>query len=132
MGTAEDEARARDDFERVKTENLLKAAEQARALEEYRKQQEAAKQQGQSKMVADTGPAANWPDGAVPAPPSTLDKVAGALRVGHAGDAAFAKQLLDAERRPVDGATAPGRLDGSKGRIAGALNARGATPAVER
>ena len=58
MGTAEDEARARDDFERVKTENLLKAAEQARALEEYRKQQEAAKQQGQSKMVADTGPAA--------------------------------------------------------------------------
>jgi hypothetical protein len=50
-------------------------------------------------------------------------------------DAAFAKQLLDAERRPVgDGSEkqAGSRLDGARERLGAALNSRAAAPAVER
>lgn len=99
--------------------------------EELRKLQE---QQNQNKMVADGPTAIGWPDNEVQSPASAMDKVAGALRVGQAGDASFAKQLLDTERRTGDGAgaAAAGRLDGAKERVAGALNPRGVTPAVER
>jgi hypothetical protein len=140
MGTAEEEARARQALDRVETENRIKAMEQARALEEYRKQQEAAKAaeaaaKGQNKMTADAPAAVGWPDNEVQTPPSRLDAVAGALGVGKAGDAAFAKELLDGERRPVgDGSgQQPGsRLDGAKERLGAALNSRGAASAVER
>ena len=98
MGTAEDEAKARDDLERVKTENLLKQQEQDRALEEYRKQQE------QNKMVADEPAVANWPDDGFQATPqSGMDRVAGALRVGQAGDVAFARDLLSSGQAPLGG-----------------------------
>jgi hypothetical protein len=123
MGTAEDEAKARDDLERVKTENLLKQQEQDRALEEYRKQQE------QNKMVADEPAVANWPDDGFQATPqSGMDRVAGALRVGQAGDVAFARDLLNSGQAPLGSlSTADQAADGAK---ESAVGSRTAKPAL--
>jgi hypothetical protein len=126
MGTAEDEAKARDELERVRTENAIREMERQRALEEYRKQQE----QQQNKMVADPGAGgAAWPDNEVQAGPQTgVDKVAGALRVGRAGDVAFARDLLNTGQAPLGGVNAPDQAaDGAKESTAGS---RAAKPAL--
>lgn len=132
MGDEPDEANAMNDFERVKTENLLKHDQRDADLAEWRAA-EAAKNQGQSSMTAG-GTAAGWPDNEVHSAPGRLDAVAGALRVGKAGDAAFAKKLLDSGQAPAGGRGTPAgeQTDGAKARLSGALGVRGATPAVER
>ncbi|TDD26142.1 hypothetical protein E1218_13780 [Kribbella turkmenica] len=99
MGTQEEEAAARAELERVRTENAIKAMQREEELRKLREQE------GQSSMVGDA-PAA-WPDGEMQGAPSTRDKVAGALRVGRAGDAAFARDLLNSGQVPLSGAEAP-------------------------
>ncbi|HEY3558815.1 MAG TPA: hypothetical protein VGL05_15190 [Kribbella sp.] len=100
MGTQEEEAAALAELERVRTENAIKEMQRQ---EELRKLQE----QQQNKMVADPGTAVGWPDNEVQAPPGGLDKVAGALRVGKAGDAAFAHDLLNSGQPPLSGVGKP-------------------------
>ncbi|NEA30844.1 hypothetical protein [Streptomyces sp. SID13031] len=135
MGTQGEEAAARAELERVRTENAIKAMQREEEMRRLRDQQ-------QNKMVA-TDPQASgqgWPDNEVRTAPGRLDSVAGVLGVGKAGDAAFAKRLLESGQAPAGsgkaasgaqaGADAPG--NGAKARIAGAFKVQGATPAVER
>ena len=123
MGTQEEEARALAELERVRTENAIKEMQRQ---EELRKLQE---QQNQNKMVADGSAGAGWPDNEVQAGPQTgLDKVAGALGVGHAGDVAFAQRLLNSGQAPLGSVSAPDRAaDGAK---EGAAGSRAAKPAL--
>jgi hypothetical protein len=100
MGTQEEEAAARAELERVRTENAIKAMQREEELRKLREQE------GQNSMVGDA-PAVAWPDSEAQAAPSTRDKVAGALRVGEAGDAAFARDLLNSGQVPLSGAKAP-------------------------
>ena len=127
MGTAEDEAKARDELERVRTENAIREMERQRALEEYRKQQE---QQG--KMVADPEPAvANWPDdGFQAAAPGRLDGVKAALAIGAPGDAALAAKLLNTGHAPAGSAAPTASADGAKEQVRGASPARATGPAL--
>ncbi|MGW7687200.1 hypothetical protein ACWGID_41045 [Kribbella sp. NPDC054772] len=105
MGDASDEARARDDLERVKTENLLNTARQQAELAELRRKQ--AEEAAKNKMVADPEQAApNWPDDGFQEAPGRLDWVKGALGVGAAGDAAFVHRLLNDGRPPASDAVA--------------------------
>jgi hypothetical protein len=134
MGTQEEEARARAEMERVRTENAVKAMQREEEMRKLREQQ-------QNKMVA-TDPQASgqgWPDNEVRQAPGRLESVAGALGVGKAGDAALAKRLLDSGQAPAgSGKSAAGAQaadtpgSGAKARIAGAFKVQGATPAVER
>ncbi|MEV4262338.1 hypothetical protein [Kribbella sp. NPDC049584] len=121
MGTAEDEARARDELERVRTENAIKEMERQRALEEYRKQQEQ-----QNKMVADPEPVvASWPDDGFQADqPGRLDAVKGALGIGAPGDAALAAKLLNTGHAPAGSAAPAASADGAKEQTGGASPAR--------
>ena len=135
MGTTGEESNAWNEIQRAETDRQIREME--RQAELRRLQEEAAKKaaEGQNQMVAAGAETAgqSWPDNEVQAPPSAIDKVAGALRVGAAGDAAFAKQLLDAGRPSADGASAEvGRLDGAKERAAAALTSRATKPAFER
>jgi hypothetical protein len=129
MGTREEEAAAMDriqqeaikrEVERMQAEAARKAAEEAA--------KKAAEQQG--KMVADPGAGGMaWPDdeAAVPAQ-SGRDKITGALGVGHAGDVAFARNLLSSGQPPLSGAVKPETAtDGAKERASGA---RSANPAL--
>ena len=93
------------------------AAERARQLEAFQKAEaerkaaeEAAKKQG--NMVADPGVGAGWPDGEVQATQTGLDKVAGALGVGHAGDVALAHKLLTGGQTPLGSVSAPAQSAG--------------------
>jgi hypothetical protein len=125
MGTAEEEAAARAELERVRTENAVREMQRQRELEEYRKQQE----QQNNNMVADPGTAGSaWPDSEVQAPPTGLDKVAGALRVGKAGDAAFAHDLLNSGQAPLGGVGKPEA--GGDGAREHAGGTRAANPAL--
>jgi hypothetical protein len=123
MGTQEEEAKALADLERVRTENAIRDLQRQ---EELRKLQE----QQQNKMVADpaVGGAA-WPDNEVQAGPQTgMDKVAGALGVGHAGDVAFARKLLNSGQAPLGTVNTPEQTaDGAKESAAGS---RAAKPAL--
>jgi hypothetical protein len=123
MGTAEDEARALAELERVRTENAIKEMQRQ---EELRKLQE---QQSQNKMVADATAGVGWPDNEVQAGPQTgVEKVAGALRVGQAGDVAFARDLLNSGQAPLGSVTAPEKsAGGAKESTAGG---RAAKPAL--
>ncbi|MEU4389732.1 hypothetical protein [Kribbella sp. NPDC023855] len=131
MGDQSDEAKARDELERVRTENQLKKMQRDEDMRKLHEQQ----QQQQGNMVASpqaTGQ--GWPDNEVQQPVSRLDAVAGALRVGKAGDAAFAKSLLDsgqprAGSAPAEQTTA---ADGAKSKVTGALGVRSTKPAFER
>ena len=127
MGTAEDEARARDELERVRTENAIKEMERQRALEEYRKQQA---QQG--KMVADPeSPVANWPDdGFQAAAPGRLDGVKAALAIGAPGDAALAAKLLNTGHAPAGSAAPAASADGAKEQTGSASPVRAAGAAL--
>ncbi|WUJ69920.1 hypothetical protein OG809_33080 [Kribbella soli] len=127
MGTAEDEARARDELERVRTENAVREMERQRALEEYRKQQEQ-----QNKMVADPETAgANWPDDGFQADqPGRLDGVKAALAVGAPGDAALAAKLLNTGHAPAGSAAPAASADGAKEPVGGASPARATGPAL--
>ncbi|GAA1595827.1 hypothetical protein GCM10009742_48280 [Kribbella karoonensis] len=121
MGTQEEEAAALAELERVRTENAIKEMQRA---EELRKLQE----QQQNKMVADGRPAVSWPDNEVQAAPGALDKVAGALRVGKAGDAAFAHDLLSSGQTPLGGVSKPEQgADGARQQQA---RGRAANPAL--
>lgn len=121
MGTQEEEAAALTELERVRTENALRDMQRQ---EELRKLQE----QQQNKMVADGQPAAGWPDSEVQAPPSGLDKVAGALRVGKAGDAALAHDLLHSGQQPLGAVQKPEpAADGAREKATGG---RAANPAL--
>ncbi|TDO52099.1 hypothetical protein EV651_118119 [Kribbella sp. VKM Ac-2571] len=112
MGTAEEEAAA---LAKIQQEGIQR--EIAREIAEINRKaaEEAAKGQGQ--MVADPGAGgAGWPDNEVQAAPQTgLDKVAGALGVGHAGDVAFARDLLNSGQAPLGGVAKPDEAaDGAK------------------
>lgn len=122
MGTQEEEAKALAELERVRTENAIKEMQRQ---EELRKLQE----QQQNKMVADPGTSGvAWPEGEVQAPASRLDKVAGALRVGKAGDAAFAHDLLNSGQAPLGGVGKPeAGADGAREHAGGT---RAANPAL--
>ncbi|MER7247111.1 hypothetical protein [Kribbella sp. NPDC000426] len=128
MGTAEDEARARDELERVRTENAIREMERQRALEEYRKQQE----QQNNKMVADPEQAApNWPDdGFQAAAPGRLHGVKAALAIGAPGDAALAAKLLNTGHAPAGSAAPSASADGAKESVGGAAPARATGPAL--
>lgn len=121
MGTQEEEAKALAELERVRTENAIKEMQRQ---EELRKLQE----QQQNKMVAGLGTVAGWPDNEVQAPPSGLDKVAGALRVGKAGDAAFAHDLLNSGQPPLSGV---GKADDGMAIADGAREQPGGTRAAK-
>ncbi|MGZ0145483.1 hypothetical protein ACXJJ3_00325 [Kribbella sp. WER1] len=121
MGTQEEEAAALAELERVRTENALKEMQRA---EELRKLQE----QQQNKMVADGPQAVGWPDNEVQAAPTGLDKVAGALRVGKAGDLAFAHDLLSSGQAPLGAVSKPEQgADGARQQASGG---RAANPAL--
>jgi len=130
MGTAEEEAKALAELERVRTENAIKEMQRQ---EELRKLQE--QQNNQNKMVADPQAVGQgWPDNEVRAPQGNLSKVAGALGVGEAGDLALARKLLDADRRPAGAAAdqAGVQADGAQARTSGAAGVRVGKPAFER
>ncbi|WP_432874517.1 hypothetical protein ACQPYH_22295 [Kribbella sp. CA-245084] len=123
MGTTEEEAAALD---RITQEAIKREVERMQA-EATRK---AAEQQNQNNMVADPGAGgAAWPDNEVQTGPQTgMDKVAGALRVGQAGDVAFARDLLNSGQAPLGGVNKPDQAaDGAKESTAGA---RAAKPAL--
>lgn len=134
MGDANDEEMAK----RAMMDERLRVEEQTRkqqeALAAYRAEQarqaaEAAKNKG--NMVADPEPAVpNWPDDGFQAAPQTgVDKVAGALGVGHAGDVRFARDLLNSGQAPLSGVAAKPEptVDGAKESAAGS---RAAKPAL--
>ncbi|WP_327635019.1 hypothetical protein OHB24_34195 [Kribbella sp. NBC_00482] len=123
MGTTPEEQAALDKIiqEGIKREVERMQAEAAR---------KAAEEANKGKMVADPEPVvANWPDNEVQAAPQGgLDKVAGALRVGQAGDAAFARDLLNSGQAPLGGVAKPEpTADGAKESAAGV---RAAKPAL--
>ncbi|MFI5694944.1 hypothetical protein ACIA58_24030 [Kribbella sp. NPDC051586] len=123
MGTTEEEAAAMD---RINQEAIKREVERMQA-EAARK---AAEQQNQNKMVADPGAGGvAWPDNEVQTGPQTgMDKVAGALRVGQAGDVAFARDLLNSGQAPLGGVSKTDQAaDGAKESTAGA---RAAKPAL--
>ena len=133
MGDANDE----ELYKRQQMDERLRVQEQTRqqqeALAKFRQEEaarKAAEEANKSKMVADPEPAvANWPDNEVQAAPQTgLGKVAGALRVGQAGDVAFARDLLNSGQAPLGGVAKPeSAADGAKESAAGA---RAAKPAL--
>jgi hypothetical protein len=126
MGTQEEEAAALD---RIHQEAIAREAAALVAADAARKAaEEAAKQQG--NMVADPGAAgAAWPDNELQSGPQTgMDKVAGALRVGQAGDVAFARDLLKSGQAPLAGVSKSDQAaDGAKQSTAGS---RAAKPAL--
>lgn len=106
----------------MRTENAIKEMQRQ---EELRKLQE----QQQNKMAADEPAVASWPDdGFQPSPQTGMDRVAGALRVGKAGDAAFARDLLNSGQAPLGGVSKPeSAADGVRENAAGS---RAAKPAL--
>ncbi|RZT16992.1 hypothetical protein EV649_4529 [Kribbella sp. VKM Ac-2569] len=134
MGTENEE----ELYKRQQMDERLRVQEQTRqqqeALAKFR-EAEAARKAAEdaakkSSMVAD--PAAggvSWPDNEVQAAPQTgMDKVAGALRVGQAGDVAFARDLLNSGQAPLGGVAKPEQAaDGAKESPAGS---RAAKPAL--
>jgi hypothetical protein len=128
MGTQEEEAKALAELERVRTENAIKEMERQAELKKLQEQQ------GQNRMVAAEPVVANWPDDGFQAAPGRMDAAKAALGIGAAGDAAFAKRLLEGERRApgAAGEAGPGRPGGTKERLVGALSPRPARTALER
>jgi hypothetical protein len=125
MGTAEDEAKA---YDKIIQDGIKREVERMQADAERKAAEEAAKAQGENQMVADGQPGVGWPDNEVQAPQSGLDKVAGALRVGKAGDAAFAHDLLNSGQPPLGGVGKP--EVGSDGAREHAGGTRAANPAL--
>jgi hypothetical protein len=117
MGDTKDEEAAKNDLERVKTENLVKKDQRDADLKKYR--------DGKSNMVA--AEPTGWPEAEAKSGPVTA--IAGKLGIGKAGDLALAKQLLDSER-PAGNSTAGSRGDGARARATSGLVSP--TPAVER
>ncbi len=126
MGDANEEEKAKNDLERVRTENAIKQMQRDEEMRKLREQQ-----QKQGNMVADPSAGVGWPDNEVTSPGGPVTEVAGKLGIGRAGDLALARKLLDADRRPADAQPTSSRGDGAKARIGAALS-RPATPAVER
>ncbi|GAA3115057.1 hypothetical protein JOF29_003797 [Kribbella aluminosa] len=119
MGTQEEEAKALADLERVRTENAIRDMQRQEELKKLQEQQ--------NKMVADPGVGGvAWPDNEVQARPQTgMDKVAGALRVGQAGDLAFARDLLNSGQPPLGSVNTPDQAtDGAKESAAGTPTAK--------
>ena len=81
------------------------AARQAAADAAARKAAEDALVNGESNMVAETPATVAWPEGQVRA--TGLDKVAGGLRLGRAGDVAFARDLLNSGQMPLGSVSVP-------------------------
>ncbi|GAA1584107.1 hypothetical protein GCM10009804_45570 [Kribbella hippodromi] len=108
----------------------METAKRAQELEDFRKAEEArkaAEEAAKGKMVADPEEAApNWPDNGFQAAPQTgVDRLAGALRVGQAGDVAFARDLLNSGQAPLGAVSkaepdAAGAKDGAHDSGAGA------------
>jgi hypothetical protein len=126
MGTENDEELYKRqqaiEGERVRQEAAQRAKEleEFRKAEEQRKADEAARKAAEGKMIADTPPAAGWPDIEVPAAPRLRDQVAGAVGVGPAADAALAAKLLNSAQRPLDSVSVPAKdADGGKERTSG-------------
>jgi hypothetical protein len=133
MGTADEE----ELYKRQQMDERLRVQEQTRlqqeALAKFREEQERKAAEEAAKkgnMVADPEPVvANWPDDGFQAVPQTgMDKVAGALRVGQAGDVAFARDLLNSGQAPLGGVSKPEGTDA--GAQESATGSRGAKPAL--
>ncbi|MGW6194913.1 hypothetical protein ACWF0M_02090 [Kribbella sp. NPDC055110] len=128
MGDANEEAKAKEDLIRTGHKNQESHRKAGDAVKKHR-EGEAKK----GKMVADepaavTAPAANWPGNEVPATPGVRDQLAGALRVGQAGDVAFARDLLNSGQAPLGGVAKPEQTAaGAKESTAGS---RAAKPAL--
>ncbi|TDW22217.1 hypothetical protein [Kribbella kalugense] len=122
MGTTAEEQAALD---RINQESIAREAARLAAEDAARK----AAEQKQGNMVAGEPAVANWPDdGFQAAPQSGMDKVAGALRVGQAGDVAFARDLLNSGQAPLGGVSKPeGTAAGAQESGAGS---RAAKPAL--
>ncbi|MFF0267814.1 hypothetical protein [Kribbella sp. NPDC004536] len=128
MGDANEEELEQRRQALIGEQNRQQAAQRAKELEDFRKAEEArkaAEAAKQGKMVADPEEAApNWPDdGFQAAQPSRMDKVAGALGVGPAGDVALAQRLLNGGQTPL-GSVSPSAqqaqsADGAKESTAG-------------
>jgi hypothetical protein len=124
MGTTPEEQAALD---KIIQDGIKREVERMQAEAARKAAEEAAKK---SNMVADPGAGgAAWPDNEVQAAPqSGMDKVAGALGVGHAGDVAFARNLLNNGQAPLGGVAKPEpTADGAKESAAGS---RAAKPAL--
>ncbi|GAB3822177.1 hypothetical protein [Kribbella italica] len=119
MGTAKEEAEARDRIEQEAIKRQADALKKADA------------EKSKNKMVADPSAGVGWPDDAVSPSTGPVTEIAGKLGVGPGADLALAQRLLDSGRRPADAPTSTPRGDGATARIGAALN-RPATPAVER
>lgn len=125
MGTGSEEAEAMD---KIIQEGIKREVERMQAEAARKAAEEAAKNQGQNSMSADAPVAQSWPDGEVPTAPSMRDQVAGALRVGKAGDLAFARDLLNSGQAPLGGVSKPeSAADGARESAAGS---RAAKPAL--
>lgn len=109
MGDANEEAKAKEDLIRTGHKNQENHRKAGDAVKKHR-EDEAKK----GEMVADE-PAASWPDNEVPATPGVRDQLAGALRVGKAGDVAFARHLLNSGQAPLGSLSAADQAaDGAK------------------
>lgn len=130
MGDANEEELEQRRQAIIGEQNRQAAAQRAKELEDFRKAEEArkaAEAASKGKMVTDPEAAApSWPDDGMQAVPQTgLDKVAGALGVGHAGDIAFARNLLNSGQAPLGGVTKQEpAADGAKESAAGARSAK--------
>ncbi|WP_433002899.1 hypothetical protein [Kribbella sp. CA-294648] len=144
MGDASDEAKARDDLERVRTENAIKAMQREAEMRKLREQQQgnqgnmvaAPQATGQNSIVADGTAGVGWPDSEVRAEPGRLTQAAGKLGLGRAGDAELAKRLLN-DGQPAPGSRGSASGDAGKGAAdtagarAKAAGVRGVNPALE-
>ena len=137
MGTQEEEARTRQEQQQRETQARLDFIQRQKDMAERQAAAEAAAKKaaedrlvngtGSGQMVADPVQAApNWPDdGFQAAAPGPLQAVQGALGVGHAGDVAFARKLLNSGQAPLGSVSAPEHAaDGAKDSAAGARTAK--------
>jgi hypothetical protein len=133
MGTTDEENAYKQDMDRQTTENMIRWEQMQKESAERAAAEEAARKAAEgNQMVADGPAAGGWPDNEVQqAPQSGLDKVAGALRVGEAGDVAFARDLLNSGQAPLSSASAPAQgADGVKEQAGGVAGGRAAKPGL--
>ncbi|WP_319041393.1 hypothetical protein [Kribbella solani] len=113
MGDANEEELYKRQMEEERRRVEEETRRRAQELEDFRKAEEArkaAEEAAKGKMVADPEQVApNWPDDGFQAAPQTgADRLAGALRVGEAGDVAFARDLLNNGQTPLGRVSTPG------------------------
>lgn len=126
MGTGSEEA---DALDKIIQDGIRREVERMQAEAARKAAEEAAKAQGQNNMAADGPATVGWPDNEVQAAPQTgVDRVAGALGVGHAGDVAFARNLLNNGQAPLGSVSRP--EESSAGAKESTAGSRSAKPAL--